>query len=236
MLLGVKTKKELFLRHLLVGSLSFLLVYIVWSLNSQWSYDMRLWKSFGGAAFFLLWFVLFIGPFAKLYKKANKILSFRREVGIWFVILALIHGYLILDGWIRWDLYSLIGFQYVDKLDLFVRSEPGFGLANLMGLLALFFAIVLFVTSSDKAVSFLGISSWKWLHSLAYVIFYLVLLHMVYYSFIHFNPSLERIILQGGLYEYPKNPLRFYYLFLGLLVFLVQALAFVKVVYKQRKR
>lgn len=236
MLLGVKTKKEVFIRHILMGGLSFLLVYFVWLLNPLWEYEVRLWKSFGGAAFFLLWFVLFIGPLAKLYKKANKIITFRREAGIWFVVLALVHGYLILNGWVGWDMYSLLGFQYIDRLDLFVRAEPGFGLANLAGLLALFFAIVLGVTSSDRAVNFLGILSWKWLHSFAYVVFYLILIHVIYYSFIHFSPSFEQVITGESLDKSLKNPLRFYYLFLGLSVFVVQFLAFIKVVYNQRKK
>ena len=40
------------------------------------------------------------------------------------------------------------------------------------------------MTSFDRAVSFLGISSWKWLHSFTYVIFYLVALHSLYNHFL----------------------------------------------------
>ncbi len=235
MLLGVKTKKEAFLRHLVVGVIAGVLVYFVWSVNSSWSPDMRLWKSFGGAAFFLLWFALFVGPAARLFKPLNRIVSWRREAGVWFFIISSVHGYLVLNGWVRWDLWQLIGFQYIEQLDMYVRMEPGFGLANLMGLTAWFFALLLSATSFDKAVSFLGISSWKWLHTFAYVIFYVSALHALYYAFIHFKPSLSRIAM-GLPYDYPENPLRFYYLFLFLSVFLVQILAFTRSVYKQRKK
>ena len=235
MLLGVKTKTESFLRHLLVGAISALLVYFVWYLNSNWSPDMRLWKAFGGASFFLLWFTLFVGPASKVFKKINKIISWRRETGIWFFVISFVHGYLVIDGWARWSVWSFLGFQYVPQIDMYVRAEPGFGLANLMGLLAVVFSLILASTSFDRVVSFLGISSWKWLHMFAYVIFYIGALHAMYYAFIHFQPSLSRIMM-GLPSDYPENPLRFYYLGAFLSVFVVQVWAFVKTVNNQRKK
>lgn len=233
MLLGIKSKKILFLRHALVGSLSALLVYLVWQVNSTWSPDMRLWKAFGGATFALLWFAVFIGPASRLWHPLVRLITWRREFGIWFAVVGLIHGYLILDGWVRWGVREFLGYQYVAELETYLRFEPGFGLANLMGLVALIFGLVLASTSFDKAVSFLGVSSWKWLHMFAYVIFYLAALHVTYYAFIHFTPSPYRVLM-GMPTEYLVNPLRFYYLTAFLSVFIVQAIAFIKTVTQQR--
>lgn len=234
MLLGIKSKKIFFLRHLLMAGVSALLVYLVWSVNSTWGPDMRLWKSFGGAAFTLLWFAVFIGPAARLWRPLTRLITWRRESGVWFALVGLVHGYLVLDGWTRWNVWEFLGYQYVAEIDMYLRFEPGFGLANLMGLTALIFALALAVTSFDKAVSFLGISSWKWLHMFAYVIFYLSALHVVYYAFIHYTPSPHRILL-GLPTDYPVNPLRFYYLAAILSVFFTQIGAFIKTVYWQRR-
>ena len=67
MLLGIKSTKVVLLRHVLAGIIASAAVYLVWSLNTAWSPDMQLWKAFGGGSFFLLWFVMFIGPAAKLW-------------------------------------------------------------------------------------------------------------------------------------------------------------------------
>ncbi len=234
MLLGIKSKKVAFSRHLFMAGVSALLVYMVWKLNSAWSPDMRLWKAFGGATFFLLWFAVFIGPVAKLFSPLARFATWKREAGVWFTVMGLVHGYLVLDGWVRWGAWELIGYQYIPELETYLRAEPGFGLANLMGLLALVFALALAGTSFDKAVNFLGVSSWKWLHSFAYVIFYLIALHVLYFAFVHFTASPQRVLM-GLPTNYPENPLRFYYLTAILSVFVVQILAFIKTVRQQRR-
>jgi len=234
MLLGIKSKKTVFLRHLLVAGFATLIIYLVWRINATWSPDMRLWKAFGGASFALLWFTVFIGPVSRLWRPLTRFITWRREFGVWFAIVGLVHGYLILDGWVRWNVWEFFGYQYVAELGMYLRAEPGFGLANIMGLVALIFALTLAATSFDKAVSFLGISSWKWLHMFAYVIFYLSALHVVYFAFIHFAPSPQRILM-GLPTNYPVNPLRFYYLIAIISVFVAQMGAFIKTVYQQRK-
>ena len=233
MLLGIKSTKIILLRQLLIGVISALLVYIVWSLNATWSPDMQLWKAFGGGSFFLLWFAMFVGPAAKLWTPLTRLTSYRREVGIWFFLIALIHGYLILDGWVRWGVWEFFGYQYIPQLETYLRVESGFGMANLMGLVALLFALALAATSFDKAVSWLGVSSWKWLHMLAYVIFYLSALHVVYFAFIHYTPSLQRVVMEQPT-NYPDNSLKYYYLLAIVSVFVVQVGAFIKTVRQQR--
>ncbi len=234
MLLGIKTTRELLLRHLVVAGLSALAVYAGWQIHADWEPDMRLWKSFGVGAAFLIWFVALVGPAARLWPALTRIITWRREFGIWFALVAIVHFYLVWDGWARWDVRELLGFQYVEELNAYLRFEPGFGLANLMGLTALLFALVLAATSFDRAVSFLGLSSWKWLHSFTYVIFYIVALHSLYFAWIHFTPSPHRILMDLPT-AYPENILRFAYLAMLLSVFSAQVGAFVKTV-RQRRR
>jgi sulfoxide reductase heme-binding subunit YedZ len=233
MLLGIKSTKVVLLRHVLVGIIASALVYLVWALNATWSPDMQLWKAFGGGSFFLLWFAMLIGPAAVLWKPLTRFTSYRREVGIWFFLISAVHGYLILDGWVRWGVWEFFGYQYIPQLETYLRVESGFGLSNLMGLVALVLALVLASTSFDKAVSWLGVSSWKWLHMLSYVIFYLAALHVVYFAFIHYTPSLQRVVMEQPT-NYPDNPLKYYYLFAIISVFVAQCLAFIKTVRRQR--
>jgi methionine sulfoxide reductase heme-binding subunit len=234
MLLGIKSRTQLFLRHLLVAGLATLVVYAGWLVHSEWDSDMRLWKAFGAGGFFLIWFVAIIGPASRLWPPLTRIITWRREFGVWFTLVALVHGYLILDGWAQWDVRELLGYQFVPELEMYLRFEPGFGLGNLMGLLALLFAVILAATSFDRAVSFLGISSWKWLHSFTYVIFYIVALHSTYFAFIHYTPAPHRILM-GLPAFYPANVLRFVYLSMIVSVFVAQMGAFVKTV-RQRRR
>lgn len=233
MLLGIKSKETLFFRHLGVAIAGLLLVVLVWEVNGTWSPDMRLWKAFGGGSFFLLWFALFIGPAARVFAPLQRLVSFRREAGVWFFLIALVHGYLILDGWVRWSVWEFFGYQFIPETEMYMRVEPGFGLANLTGLIALTFTLTLAATSFDRAVNFLGVSSWKWLHSFSYVVFYLSAIHVLYFAFIHYTPSLLRAVL-GQPTNYPDNPLKFYYLAAFLSVLLVQIIAFILTVRKQR--
>lgn len=228
MLLGVRSPRNVLLRHAAVAAVAALLVFVVWQVHSSWSPDMRLWKAFGGASIALLWAALIIGPAARLWRPLARFVTWRRELGVWFALVSLVHGYLVWDGWARWDVAGLLGYQFSAEADMYLRAEPGFGLANLMGVVALTLGLALAATSFDRAVSFFGISSWKWMHTLAYAIFYLVTLHVLYFAFMHYTPSPVRMT------DYDPNPLRYYYLAMIVSIALLQAAAFVKTVWLKR--
>jgi methionine sulfoxide reductase heme-binding subunit len=233
-LLGIKSWTSVALRHLVVGSIAVAVVSLGWQVHSEWDPDMRLWKAFGVGSFFMIWCVVVIGPATKLIPPLTRIITWRRECGVWFTLIALVHGYLILSGWVQWDLRELMGYEYVEELEMWLRFEPGFGLANLMGLVALLFAVILASTSFDRAVSFLGISSWKWLHNFTYVIFYIVALHAIYFAFIHYSPSPHRIMMGLSAF-YPANLLRFAYLAMIGSVVVAQSAAFIVTVRSRRR-
>lgn len=223
----IKSKKTRLLRHVFIDSLAVLTVYLFWLSRPEWSPEMRLWRAFGDAGFTFLFVVVLIGPLARLWKPALRLVPWRREISIWFALLSIIHGALIWDGWARWDIMSLFGYEFIPQFDRYARLEPGFGLANLLGLIALFWTVVLLATSSDRVINFLGVSSWKWLHYGTYIIFYLVVVRVAYFLFIHYTVSLHRPVPEPNWFRYP---------FLGMVltVFILQISAFVKTVIQQK--
>jgi sulfoxide reductase heme-binding subunit YedZ len=227
---GYKIGKTQLLRYALSGAVAAFAVLLFWLSRLEWSPEMRLWRAFGDAGFIFFFFALAIGPLAKLLPPARRLIPWRREIGIWFAILALTHAVLVFDGWAKWDAMRFLGYEFILQLSRYARIEPGFGLANLIGLMALIWALVLGATSSKRAVRFLGFSSWKWLHHGAYVIFYLALAHGVYFLFIHYTMSFHR--------EVPPDPnwFQFPFIAIGLTVFILQISAFVKTVRSQKNR
>ena len=95
--------------------------------------------------------------------------SWRGELGIWFTLTALTHFVFVL---LRRPLSALI------KI-----GGEGYGLANLLGLIALFWAVLLAITSFGKIIAFLGVDLWRWLHGLTHAVFYLVAGHFIYFQF-----------------------------------------------------
>ena len=213
--------------HLLVGVIAILLALPFWYGRLDWDPEMRFWRAIGDSSFLLLIFTLSIGPLAKLWPTAGRLTPWRRETGIWFGLMASLHALLVWHGWARWDIWRFLGYEFIPELDRLVRLEPGFGLANLVGMVALIFTLVLVATSSARAVDYLGASAWKWLHHSSYIVFYLVILHVAYYLFIHYTVSFHRRVPEPNWFRYP-------FLILALLVPTLQALAFIKTV-KQRR-
>lgn len=158
------------LKHVIAGIFTLALVSVFHFLfETPWS------ASFGRASFILLFLILIIGPIMKLKKPANSSSPFiapwswRSELGIWFALTSLTHFIIVLADRPFPSLIKIGG--------------GGFSLANLLGLVALFWALLLAATSFRKVIVFIGTEAWKWLHSLAYVIFYLVSAHFIYFQF-----------------------------------------------------
>jgi sulfoxide reductase heme-binding subunit YedZ len=208
-------------RHVTVAVLAGALVGLFWSTRPTWDGEMRLWKAVGDAAFVLLLAALTLGPAARLARPATRLLPWRRQLGIWFALVATLHGVLVLHGWARWSLRRFLGYEVVPQLGREVRLEPGFGLANMVGVTALAFALVLAATSSDWALRRLGAPAWKWLHHSALFVFYLSLLHAGYYLFLHYTLSFHKQVP-------PADWFRFPFVALGATVVLLQLAAFVK--------
>lgn len=226
---SVRTPTDAIGRHLRVGTLSGLLFLAFWSGRLDWDPEMRLWRAFGDSSLVLLAASLALGPLVRLRPQLAPLLPLRRELGIQFAVLAGIHTLLILAGWVRWDILRFLGYEYIDAAGRWVRLESGFGLANIAGLVALAWAVVLAVTSSDAATRFLGASAWKWLHGAAYSVFYLVVLHTAYFLFLHYTFSFHRPVPPPDWFRWP-------FLALAAAVVTLQLVAFVVTVRRRRER
>ena len=217
-------------RHALVLFLAALLAAGFWSSRMDWDPEMRLWRAIGDVSLVFMLHALVVGPLAKIWSATTVFRPWRRETGIWCALLALVHTLLVFDGWFRWDLMRMLGFDFIPALGRVARVEPGFGLSNLVGLVGLAWLLILCATSFDRAVKKLGGAGWKWLHTGAYVAFYLVVLHTAYFLFMHYKISFHRPV--------PPNPNWFAvpFVFLSLSVPLLQALAFVKSIRRQARK
>ena len=207
------------LQHLGVAVLAAALFALFWYTRLEWSADMRLWRAVGDTAVVLLFLSLALGPLARLSAVAARGLTWRRPVGIWAALTALAHGVLVFQGWTQWSVSRLLGYEFIPQLGRTARMEPGFGLANLLGVVALVWLLVMLATSFDRAVRALGPGGWKWLHTSAYVVFYLTALHSAYFLFMHYTESFHRL-------PPPPNWFRFPLLALALSVLALQLAAF----------
>lgn len=204
--------KNTLLHHLIVGIFS-----LAAAAGFTQFLDIRWSTAFARVSFILLFLVLMIGPMIRLQKSNNgssflrKILAWRGELGIWFTVTALVHFYFAFARRGR-NLLTMLGGGI---------GGGGYGLANLLGFIALFWAIILTITSCGKVVKFLGSRSWKWVHSFCYVIFYLVVGHALYFQFFS---------------DYGGGPDFFgwMYLVMTVLIILLQLGTFFKVMAKQK--
>lgn len=200
-----------------------------WASRMDWSPEMRLWRAVGDASLVLLMLTLALGPGARLWRPLGRALPWRRELGIWFAVSALAHTLLVFSGWTQWSITRLLGYEFIPQLGRDARLEPGFGLANLIGAVAVLWALVLAATSSDRALRLLGPSGWKWLHNSANVIFYLSVLHTAYFLFLHYSASFHRE-------PPPPNWFRLPFLLLAGSILAAQTAAFVLTVRRRRPR
>lgn len=225
----MNSKNNTYLRHLLVGLIAVGLALPFWYGRLDWDPEMRFWRAVGDSSFVLLFFTMIIGPLAKHWPAAGRLVPWRRETGIWFGLMAFLHTFLVWKGWARWDIWRFLGYEFIPELGRLARLEPGFGLSNVIGMVAIILTLALVATSSTKAVNFLGASAWKWLQYGSYTVFYLVVIHTVYFLFIHYTVSFHRPVPGNA------NWFRYPFLILSLIVPALQMSAFIKTV-RQRQQ
>tara|TARA_B110000495_G_scaffold51867_1_gene43433 strand:- start:40 stop:738 length:699 start_codon:yes stop_codon:yes gene_type:complete len=225
----LKIKNNILTRHLLVASLAVFLTFVFWLAHYEWHEEMRLWRAIGDTGYSLLFITLIIGPLSKLLTRPNFLISWRREIGIWFAIMAITHGILIANGWANWDISKFFGYEFIPQLDRIARLEPGFGLANTLGFVAFLWIVILALTSSDKAMKWLGRSSWNLLHTGSNVVFYLVATHTAYFLFIHYTESFHKTVSPQSIFIIP-------FIVMSVIVLVLQISSFIKVVKSKNKR
>ncbi len=172
-------------RHCVVLFLAVLLTYLFLSVHSQWAPMHRWNRALADASLVLLAATMMIGPAVRLRSAWGRLSAWRRELGIYAVGLGAIHTLIVLDFWMEWNIPRLVGFV-LHPMGLYVMAEHGFGLANLIGILALVYGVILMATSNEYAVRLLSGTVWKFVHSGAYVMWALAVVHTGYFLFMHF--------------------------------------------------
>lgn len=173
-------------RHLAVILLSALGTGLVLYSRNEWSPMHRWNRAVGDMSLVLVALAMAIGPMSRLWRACLRFLPYRRELGIYAIVLAAVHTAIILFGWVSLDLMRLAGFEFHPGLQRYVMVNHGFALANLVGLVALLYGIVLAVTSNDRSLRWLGNSVWKFVQQGTYILWWLTVLHTAYFLFVHF--------------------------------------------------
>ncbi len=207
-------------RHLLVLILASLGTYGFLESRLHWS-EMHRWnRAIGDMSIILIAISIAIGPLSRLWKHFRTTLAWRREMGIYGVLLAIIHTLIILTGWLQWDLVRLFGYELHPATGLYVMVKHGFGLANIIGVVALLYGIVLALSSNDWSQRVLSGSVWKFLQQGAYILWILIVIHTAYFLYLHFQ-DFHRAVPKPNWAQLP---------FVGLIIFvsLLQFLAFMK--------
>ena len=174
-------------RHLCVLIIATLGSYAFLESRAEWS-EMHRWnRAVGDMSLVMVALAMVIGPVSRLWKSMRMILPWRRELGIYAVLLAIIHVVIILVAWVEWDLVKLFGYEIHPVTGKYVMLLHGFGLANAIGIVALLYAITLALTSNDWSQKRLGGISWKFLQQGAYVYWMLIAVHTAYFLYLHFQ-------------------------------------------------
>ncbi len=174
------------LRHLGALALVAALVYGFWLWRGEWSAMHRWNRALGDASFVVIAVVMILGPLSRIWRPATRWLVWRRELGVWGVVAALVHALIILFGWVELEWPRLFGFEFHPQLQQYVMFDKGFGLGNVIGILALVYGLILSATSNDLAQRWMGLSIWKFLQQGAYVLWALIVAHTAYFMFMHF--------------------------------------------------
>ncbi len=173
-------------RHLGALMLMAALVWAFGMLRPEWSPMHRWNRAFGDASLVVIALVMLIGPMSRIWRRWSRLLPWRRELGVWGFVAGLVHAGFILFGWVRLEWPRLFGFEFHPALGEYVMFDKGFGLGNVIGILALVYGLVLSLTSNNLSQRLMGMSVWKFLQQGAYVLWALIVAHTAYFLFMHF--------------------------------------------------
>jgi len=212
-------------RHLVLLVLSIVGTYGFLEMRAQWS-EMHRWnRAVADVSLLMIATTMLLGPLARLFPSLRSLLPWRREFGIYGVILFIIHAVIILVGWVQWDLMRLVGFEWHPQ-GFYVMFQKGFGIGNIIGVVAVVYGIGLALTSSDWSQRWMGGPTWKFFQQSSYILWILVVLHTAYFLYIHFL-DFDRPTPEPNEMQWP------FAIIVGLVSFM-QTAAFIKT-WRQRK-
>lgn len=173
-------------RHIGALVIAAALVGLFGWLRPEWSPMHRWNRAFGDASLVLVAIVMAIGPLSRLWRPAVVATAWRRELGVWAFIAGLVHAGFILFGWVDLEWQRIFGLVLNPNTGQYVMFDKGFGLSNVIGILALVYGLVLSLMSNDLSQRWLGMSVWKFMQQGAYILWVLILAHTAYFLYMHF--------------------------------------------------
>ena len=179
-------------RHLMVLLIAAIGTYAFLESRAEWSPMHRWNRAIGDMSLMLVAISMAIGPLSRLAPILRGSVPLRRELGIYGVLLAIAHTIIIIAGWVEWDLIRLFGYQ-MHPSGRYVMVQHGFSLANIIGIIALIYGMVLALSSSNWCQRVLGGSVWKFLQQSAYVLWMLIIVHTGYFMYLHFQDFHRRV-------------------------------------------
>ncbi len=217
-------------RHIITLALASVIFAGVYYLRLEWSPMHRWNRAFGDASFALVALAMVLGPLSRLStgRLFRKLLPYRRELGIYAIVAASVHTIIILLGWVQLDFMRLFGFEFHPQLQEYVMFQQGFGFANIIGIAALAYGLMLAITSNDLSQRLLGASVWKYIQQSTYILWALTVAHTAYFLFMHFL-DFHRATPDPNILQWP-----FVIIVLGVVV--LQTAASVKTWKRQRGR
>lgn len=190
------------LRHGIVVALSALLVWLFVALRNG-IHEVHQWnRAFADVSLFLLVAALSLGPLARVWRQLSPALPFRRELGIWCVVLAVVHVAYYAQGAFDWQFHRFVygtphqtahGLQFEEAW-----RRDAWAAANWVGAAAFLYAAIPFATSNDLSQRILG-KMWIRAQSLSSAFLALSLTHVFLFLFVVYvnDPASA---LAGGLF------------------------------------
>ena len=175
---GWTDHKKLYDRLLLLGIFLYLAIFLgaSASLHPEATAETLVIRAFGSLALLLLHLILSIGPLCRLDRRFLPLLYNRRHLGVTMFFCAAAHG-----------IFSLVQFHALGVLLPWVNVLGGNSRWNslaqfpfeVLGVAALAILFVMAATSHDFWLANLGAPLWKKLHTLVYLAYGLVVMHVV---------------------------------------------------------
>ncbi len=168
-----------------------MLTCLVWlfTLGREEMHPIHLWnRAFADASFVLLGLTLIIGPLVKFIPRMGIMIPWRRELGVWCAVAAIVHVAIYAQAF-DWDVLRFF-VRETDHGTALLRNA--FAIANAVGVAALIYLIPLTMTSNDFSMRLLG-RSWKFLQQQSYTLFVLSSLHVLGFLYFVYQPNNQHI-------------------------------------------
>lgn len=173
--------RQVALRHAIVAAVMtvFLFLFVNASTQGPFTYRQFSWnRAFATTSVVLYAATLAIGPLARLWSPAKRAVPWRRETGVWATIAAVLHVGIYWEGRFGWGGWREFFYPPGPEADTALTFAGGsaYHVANVVGLVALVYALALALTSNDASQRWLK-KGWSWLQARSTTLWLLVLLH-----------------------------------------------------------